>query len=158
MEDSYLVDMPQPPEVRKANFAAWCRRVLDQAKVQRGLSVPQIAELAGIGNQTISRWRNGTLKELPNPEQVVAFCDALDIDPAIPFGILWPGKSEAAPRPEPIVFDADYQALQRKLNDPHVSEFEKAFIRESLRQLVDRPGRPAEQQTPQRSRRRGAKN
>lgn len=150
MDGDYLVVMAPPLEVRKANFARWVQRVLAQAQDQRGLSVPTIAKMAGIGDQTIYRWRNGTLKKLPFPEQVVAFCDALDITTKFPFLILWPGKNDEAAEPEPIVLDSNYQALQRKLQDPAVPEFEKLFIQESLRQLADRPSNPAH--LPQRKR------
>ena len=142
-EDVYLGDMAPTVEVRRDAFAVWVKRVLQQAKTNRGLSVVQIAKLAGIGNPTIYRWRNGEGKELPNPEQVLAFCDALDIPPQAAFSILWPGKTEQAAKPTPLPMDSDYQTLMRKLNDPSVSAFEKEFIRETLRQLADRPAQPA---------------
>ena len=131
--------MAPPVEVRRDAFAKWVRRVLAQAKEVRGLGVVQIADMARIGNPTIYRWANGTGKELPNPEQVLAFCDALDIPAAAAFSILWPGKTELRAEPEPIPMDADLQTLMRKLNDPNVSEFEREFIRETIRQLADRP-------------------
>jgi transcriptional regulator with XRE-family HTH domain len=142
--------MPPPIEVRREAFKAWVRRVLGQAKAQRGLSVVDIARLSGVSDPTIYRWRNGDWKKGPDPDQVVAFCDALDINPTIAFAILWPGKKDSAPAVEPIVLDADYQTLMRKLADDGVPEFEKHFIRETLRQLADRPRTPAH--LPQRTR------
>lgn len=151
MLSPYLGDMAPPVEVRRDAYAAWVRRVLAQAKTSRRLSVPKIAEMAGIGNPTIYRWRNGEGKELPNPEQVLAFCDALDIPSQAAFSILWPGKNEAMPTPEPIPMDTDFQTLMRILNDPNTSEFDREFIRETIRQLADRPMRPG--RAPQRTRR-----
>lgn len=154
--DPYLDDVAPPVDVRRDAFAAWVKRVLAQAKTSRGLSVPKIADMAGIGNNTIYRWRDGGGKELPNPEQVLAFCDALDIPPVAAFSILWPGKNEALPAPGPIALDGDFQSLMRILNDPNTSDFDREFIRETIRQLVDRPMRPG--RAPQRTRRSGIAN
>jgi transcriptional regulator with XRE-family HTH domain len=126
-------------EVRREAFAIWVRRVTGHAKTARGLSIEDIAELAGIGNPTIYRWRKGQGKALPLAEQVEAFCDALDIDPAIPFAILWPGKNRGSAAAEPLPLDPDFQTLARKILDPNTSDFEKKFIRETMRQLADRP-------------------
>lgn len=137
--DPYLDDVAPPVEVRKAHFAEWVKRAVAHAKTTQKLSVPKIAKIAGIGNQTIYRWINAEGKELPAPETVVAFCDAIDLPPDEPFRILWPGKNEPAPEPAPMPVDPDLQTLMRKLRDPNVSEFEREFIRETLRQLADRP-------------------
>ncbi len=141
--EPYPADVAPPVDVRRANFARWVKRVLDQAKAQRGLSVPQIAVMAGIGNQTIYRWRDGKGEDLPKPEQVLMFCDALDISPMVAFAILWPGKVDAPVPVEPIILeDENYRTLMRKLQDDSVPEFEKMFIRETMRQLADRPITP----------------
>jgi predicted DNA-binding transcriptional regulator AlpA len=141
-----------PIEVRKARFAEWVRRVVDHAKTNRGLGVPQIADMAGIGNQTIYRWINAEGKKLPDPESVVAFCDAIGVGTTEPFQILWPGKTESPPQPQPLPpMDADLQTLMRKLADPTTDEFEKEFIRETLKHLADRPaqrGRTAKRHRP----------
>lgn len=155
--EPYLDDVAPPIEVRKVRFADWVKRVTDHAKQHRNLSIPKIAELADIGDQTIYRWKKAEGKELPDPEAVLAFCDALDIDPQVEaFRILWPGKAEKPAEPLPITDDENYVALQRKLNDPNVSDFDKAFIRETLRQLNDRPTTPARPKRPGRP--RGVKN
>lgn len=137
--------MPPPLEVRRDNFAKWVKRVLRQAKLARGLSIPDIAKLSGVSDPTIYRWAKGEGKDLPKPELVVMFCDALDInpiDPAGPFAILWPSKAASVEAPEPLPMDADYQLLMRKLHDPNVSDFDKQFIRETLAQLAARPTQP----------------
>ncbi|MBM0275146.1 helix-turn-helix transcriptional regulator [Micromonospora sp. STR1s_6] len=131
--------MAPPIPVRKDRFAVWVKRAVQHAKATKGLSVPKIAEVAGIGNQTIYRWMKAEGKELPDPDTVVAFCDAIDVSPDEPFRILWPGKNESATQPEPMPMDGDLQVLMRKLVDPNVSEFEREFIRETIRQLADRP-------------------
>lgn len=151
--DPYLDDVAPPIDVRRQRFAEWVKRAVAHAKMAQGLSVPDIATRAGIGNQTIYRWINGDLKELPAPDRVVAFCDAIDVPPDEPFRILWPGKNDASPATEPIPLDGELQLLMRRLHDPATAEFEKEFIRETLRQLAARPGRPGHE--PKRTRRRG---
>jgi transcriptional regulator with XRE-family HTH domain len=136
----YCDGMPQPLEVRRANFAAWVARVLLHARTARGMTVTQIAKTASIGSQTIYRWRNGDWRgEGPKPDQLVAFCDALDIDPVEAFKILWPGKAAEMARPEPLtITDPDMLVLARKLNDTSVSAQEKYLIQETLAQLAAR--------------------
>ncbi|QDY06117.1 helix-turn-helix transcriptional regulator [Micromonospora sp. HM134] len=132
--------MAPPIEARKARFGQWVKRVVDHAKATRGLSVPKIADLAGIGNQTIYRWINAAGEKLPDPENVRAFCDAVGVPTTEPFQILWPGRTDTPTPAQPLsVLDDDFQLLQRRLNDPNTSEFEREFIRETIRQLADRP-------------------
>jgi hypothetical protein len=69
------------------------------------------------------------------PDAVVAFCDALDIDPKHAFAILWPGKNDDAPPPEPAPLDRDIELLARRLRDPNVTEAEKVSIRGTIRFL-----------------------
>ncbi|WP_162959344.1 helix-turn-helix domain-containing protein [Micromonospora tulbaghiae] len=124
-------------EARKAAFARWVQRQLDRAKEQRGWSVPKIAEVAGIGNPTIYRWRDGNWRKGPQAEQIVAFCNALGLSPSIPFGILWPGQDEMMPADEEPPLHPDLRIIQRRLADPNVGEAEKATIHATLRYLAD---------------------
>jgi transcriptional regulator with XRE-family HTH domain len=151
--DPYLDDVAPPIDVRRQRFADWVKRAVARAKEAQGLSVPEIAKRAEIGNQTIYRWIKAEGKELPEPDRVVAFCDAIDVPPDEPFRILWPGKNDPATAPEPIPLSGDLALLMRRLHDPSVSEFEKEFIRETVRQLAARPARPGHE--PKRTRRRG---
>jgi len=142
----YLDAMGQSLEVRRANFATWVTRALLQAKAgPRRLSVAAIAESAGVSTQAIYRWKNGTWeKEGPKPEQLVAFCDALDIPPAEAFSILWPSKNDRPQAPEAPPMDPDIQTVLRKLADPNVPAEEKYFLQESISLLAasaTRPGR-----------------
>lgn len=138
----YLELMPSL-EVRRDNFAQWVTRVLNQALLTRGLQVKGVAKLAGIGSQTIYRWKNSAWeKDGPKPDQLVAFCDALDIGTAEPFAILWPGKTERAAPADPILMDPDVQIVLRKLADPNVPDEEKYFLRESMSLLAARANRP----------------
>lgn len=155
--EDYLDAVAPSIEVRRQRFAEWVQRVLAHAWEQRKLSVPKIAELAGIGSNTIYRWRDGNWKEGPKPEQVVACRDALDIPPAAAFSVLWPGKTESPATTEPMPVDPDLALLMRKLADPNVPEYEKYFIRETLRQLTSRPDRPHTQPGRSPSRRRRPK-
>jgi len=129
--------VPPPVEVRKKAFAAFIRRALVNAETDRGWSIPRVAKEAGIGNPTIYRWRDGDWAKAPSPDAVLAFCDALDIDPRHAFAILWPGKNEAAPLPEPAPMDPDMERLMRRLRDPKVTEAEKITIRATIRHLVN---------------------
>jgi transcriptional regulator with XRE-family HTH domain len=135
--------VPPPLDVRRKAFAAFVRRALRNAKDDRGWSIPKVAEVARIGNPTIYRWRDGEWAKAPSPDAVVAFCDALDIDPKHAFAILWPGKNDDAPPPEPGPLDRDVELLARRLRDPNVSEAEKVSIRATIRYLVGRATAPA---------------
>jgi transcriptional regulator with XRE-family HTH domain len=133
--------MPAPSvDVRRRAYAAFVQRVTAHAEETRGLSIPRIADLAGIDNGTIYRWRDATGKRLPTPESVVAFCDALGIPPAVAFAILWPGKDDQAPEAEPLPQDPDIERqmreLLRKISDPNVPEAEKVTIRATIRHLA----------------------
>lgn len=154
--DVYGDDMAPSLEVRRDAFAAWVKRVLLQAKTARGLSVVDIANLADIGDNTIYRWAKGDWKKAPDPNAIEAFCDALGISPLIPFAILWPGKDGAVAAPQPLPSDENYDLLMRKLNDPNTGEFEKEFIRETMRMLMDRPATGIH--APTRTRRGGVTN
>jgi transcriptional regulator with XRE-family HTH domain len=82
--------------------------------------VPKVAEVAGIGNQTIYRWRDGDWTKVPSPDAVLAFCDALDIDPKHAFGDPLARQDHERPPPEPAPLDRDIELLARKLRDPRV--------------------------------------
>lgn len=135
--------VPPPIGVRKKAFAAFVSRAIRMAEDDRGWSVPRIAAEARsmgskLSNQTIYRWRDGDWAKAPDPDAVLAFCDALDIDPKHAWAILWPGKNEAAPPPEPAPIDPDIAQLMRRLRDPNVSEAEKTTIRATVRHLIGR--------------------
>jgi hypothetical protein len=139
--------MPAPSiDVRRRAFAAFVRRVTDQAEETRGWSIPHIAERAGINNGTIYRWRDAVGTRLPLPEQVVAFCDALGIPPAAAFAVLWPGQNDRPAEPDPIPQDPDIErqlrALLRKIADPNTPEAEKVTIRATIRHLAGEPATP----------------
>jgi transcriptional regulator with XRE-family HTH domain len=107
-------------------------------RVSRGWSISRIAEESGVSRSTIFRWQRGDSKQDPLPAQVVAFCDALAIPPGTAFAILWPGKGERAPQPEPMPLDRDFELLLRRLADPAVSDAEKYLIRETVKALANR--------------------
>lgn len=133
-----------PLERRLASFTAFVNRAIRMAKEDRGWSVPDIARNANqagdkLSNQTIYRWAKGQWDQgVPKPEAVLAFCDALDIPPQAAFTLLWPGKNDATPPPEPAPLDPDIEQLARRLRDPNVSEAEKVTIRATVRHLAGR--------------------
>lgn len=125
-------------DVRKVAFGNFVQRQLRFARDERGWSVPQLAREAGISNQTIYRWRDGNWVRSPLPEQVVAFCDALDVPPTAAFAILWPGKTSRPVAPEPAPMDPDVEALLRMLASPSTSDDDRLVIRATIRGLVAR--------------------
>lgn len=142
---AYLLAMAPALKVRRDRFAEWVRRVTDQMKLTRGWSITRIAKEASIGDQTIYRWRNGDWTEGPKPDQIVAFADACDVNPADAFAILWPGKKDTPPAPEPLaITDPDLLLIAQRLADPNVDDIEKWYIQQQLQQMVARPKRPAD--------------
>lgn len=125
------------PDVRKQAFAAFVRRATDRAKLNRGLSLPQIAREAGIGVNTLYRWTKADLTAWPEPAKVAQLCRALDIPVEIALEILWP-SGEKVPAPAPLPTEPDFEILLRRLNDPTVPDEEKFLIRETIRGLAAR--------------------
>src|SRR5690242_10219613 len=67
-------------DIRRRLWAVFVRRAVDHAKLVQGWSVAQIAEAAqGVSSATIYRWMDPKWENLPRPEQVESFCDALDM-------------------------------------------------------------------------------
>ncbi|MCX4468945.1 transcriptional regulator [Micromonospora sp. NBC_01655] len=137
--------MPPSLEVRRVAFARFVERALHDAKVTRGWNQRRVIEESGVGRTTLFRWLKGNWVEDPEAAKVRDFCDALDIPPAIPFLILWPGKRNRVEQPEPSPMDPDVERVLRKLADPNVPDVEKYLIRETIRSLAARPSRPGSQ-------------
>lgn len=140
---TYRLVVPASPEARRDAFSRFVNRALAQAKQSRGWSIPKVAEISGVGVNTIYRWVRADWREFPKGELVEQFCDALDIPAAAAFSILWPGKSNRPAPPEPLPTEPEFDELMRKLRDPNVPETEKYLIRETIRGLASRPNRPA---------------
>jgi transcriptional regulator with XRE-family HTH domain len=136
--------MPPSLEARRVAFARFIERALHDAKVTRGWNQRRVLEETKIGRTTLHRWQKGDWIEDPEAAKVRDFCDALDIPPLVGFLILWPGKRDRAPQPEPAPLDPDAERVLRKLADPNVPDVEKYLIRETLRSLAARPDRPGE--------------
>lgn len=132
---------PPSLQARRTAFARWVERALHDAKATRGWSQRRVLEESGVGRTTLHRWLKGDWIEDPEAAKVRDFADALDIPVAIPFAILWPGKRDKAPRPEPAPMDPDLIELARRIADPAVPEAEKYLIRETIRSLAARPMR-----------------
>lgn len=128
-----------------AAFAAFVRRATERARANRGMSIEQIAEAAGISANTIYLWRTGKGTSFPQGASVEAFCDALSIKPEVAFQILWPGSDTRPSEPLPLGPDEDLLTLARKLADPSVPEREKYLIRETIRGLAARSATKADE-------------
>lgn len=141
--------MPPAQDVRRAAFAAFVRRVVEQARVQHDWTLTQIIDASRVGRSTFYRWLRGDWETEPHPAKVVAFCDAFDVPASAAFTILWPGKTDRPQLPEPAPMDPDIAVLQRRLRDPNTAERERYLIRETIRGLAARTSstgrRPPEQ-------------
>jgi transcriptional regulator with XRE-family HTH domain len=141
---TYLVRVRDTPSRRQA-FATFVRKALADARATRGWNGTTAAAKTGLSRQTINRWVRGDWSTDPEPARVVAFCEGLDIDPTVAFGILgWDRSATRRPQPQPPPMDPDVAALLHKLLDPRVSETEKYHIRETIRYLAYRPSLPDE--------------
>jgi len=142
VDGTYLDDVSAVPDARRAAYANFVRRALTHAKATRRWSIPKIAEVSGVGQSTIYRWRDGDWTRSPGGDQVAAFCAALDIPASSAFSILWPNKDERPVDSTPLPTDPDLELLARRLADPAVPEQEKFLIREVISGLAARSARP----------------
>lgn len=140
---TYGARVPTSPDVRRRAFAAFVARCIARVKASRGWSVPIVAKQSGVGVNTLYRWLRGEWGKSPEGDLVEAFCDTVDVDPALAFRILWPGKQGRATATEPLPMEPEFEEVLRKLNSPNVSETEKYYIRETIRALASRPDKPA---------------
>jgi transcriptional regulator with XRE-family HTH domain len=132
------------PSARHEAFANFVRKSLTDARTVRGWNGSEVARRTGLSRQTINRWLRGEWSSDPEPARVVAFCEALGINPTRAFGALgWDRSATSRPVPAaPPPMDPDVEALLRRLVDPAVSEAEKYHMRETIRYLAYRPSPP----------------
>jgi DNA-binding phage protein len=132
---------------RRQAFAAFVRKALVDARAVRGWNGTMVAAKTRLSRQTINRWVRADWSTNPEPARVVAFCEALGIEPVVAFGILgWDRSAASRPQPQPQTqpMDPDVAALLNKLLDASVSDAEKYHIRETIRYLAYRPAIPDE--------------
>jgi transcriptional regulator with XRE-family HTH domain len=127
-------------DTRRSAFAAFVRRALRHAAIQRDLKrVEDVADASGVGASTIYRWLAEQINE-PKPEQVRAFCLATGVQPSVAFGILWPDEGTGTrSRADLAVMDEDVQALLARLTDPSLSDEERQLLRRMIRALGSGP-------------------
>lgn len=130
----------------QAAFARFVRRAIDNARMERGWTVTDLATQTGIGRSTVFRWLAGDWHDYPELAKVRGFCVALDLPVAAAFRALGlPEAGSALPRrgnDGPV--EADVRAILERLADPAVSVEEKHHIRDLLRYLAQRPIRQQE--------------
>ena len=144
-EPASYVERVQDSSSPRQAFAAFVRKSLADARASRGWNGTTVAARTGLSRQTINRWVRADWSTDSEPARVVSFCEGLDIDPTIAFGILgWDRSVRQRPQPEPPPMDPDVAALLQKLLDPRVPEIEKYHIRETIRYLAYRPTPPDE--------------
>ena len=131
---------PAPsPDVSRARFAAFVARTLSAAR-QRGMTDKDIHAATGVPPSTFHRWQKGNFATAPDLDKVRAFCQGLGVSPAGALAALGLAPERDNPQPEPPM-PPEIRTILRKLADPNVSEFDKEFMRETLRLLADRGGR-----------------
>jgi transcriptional regulator with XRE-family HTH domain len=135
--------VPESTPGRKIAFAIFVRKALDDARTTRAWTGSEVARRTGVSRQTLNRWVRGEWVSDPEVERVVAFCEGLDLNPAVAFGVLgWDRSATARPTPSAPPMDPDVAALLRRLVDPAISDAEKFHIRETIRYLAYRPPLP----------------
>jgi len=127
-----------PSAVDRVRFSRFIERTLKDA-YGRGLTAVEIEKAAGIRLSTIHRWRRGEIA--PSVDKVRQFCTGLGIPATEALAALGMGGRDAT-EPEPIT-DPDVLALLRKLADPNTNAETKAYIRATMRYLVNLPEAPA---------------
>jgi transcriptional regulator with XRE-family HTH domain len=135
--------MPKPsPELVRVRFARFVQRSLTAAR-DRGMTDKDIEAATGVMSSTFHRWRRGDVRTMPGLNKVQAFCDGIGASLEDALAALGTTGERDNPEPDPPM-DPDLRLILRRLNDPHVPEPEKVFIRESLRMLADRARRGGE--------------
>lgn len=125
---------------RKHAFAAFIRKALHDARMVRTWTGTEVSRRTGVSRQTINRWVRGDWSTDPEPERVVAFCEALGIQAVVAFRILgWDRSPATRSNALQPLMDPDIEALLRRLLDPETPAAEKYHIRETVRYLAYRP-------------------
>lgn len=107
----------------------------------RGLTIADIEDRAGVSSATLYRWRDGQWAKDPRPSQVKAFCQGLGIPWESAFKVLgWTTGDEQVSAPEPVL-PPEITAIMRTLNDPNVPDSEKSAIRSMLELIARQHGR-----------------
>jgi transcriptional regulator with XRE-family HTH domain len=128
---TYVARMPSA--VDRVRFSRFIERAL-AAAYGRGMTAVEIEQATKIRLSTIHRWRRGEIA--PGVDKVRQFCAGLAIPAAEALAALGVGPREVTPE---APMDPDVAALLRKLRDPNTSPETIAFIRSTLRYLVDLP-------------------
>lgn len=138
-------------ESPQAAFARFVRRVIDDARNERGWTVTDLATATGVGRSTVFRWLAGEWQDYPELAKVRGFCLALGVPVAAAFEALGLPADESSPpgrgRTDASVA-ADVRVVLARLEDPEVSAEEKKLIRDHLRYLARRTVRPATRSGP----------
>lgn len=136
----YRLFVSSSPETSKVRFARFVSRVLGDAR-DRGMNDKAIQLATGIGPSTFHRWRRGDFANAPDIRSVTKFCEGLGVptrSALLALGVE-EGRDEPAPAPPT---EPDIRRIQRGLVDPNVSDFDKAFVRETLKMLAMRVTNP----------------
>jgi transcriptional regulator with XRE-family HTH domain len=125
--------MPVSLEVARANFSAFVKRALREAR-DRGLTDDAIAAETGVGDSTFHRWAKGEWVQRPKLDKVVAFCVGLNLNQAEALRAL--GLEDGRPAPTEPVTIPEVDAIARMLKDPAVPDDEKQAVLHTLRMLA----------------------
>jgi len=102
-----------PRDIRHSR--RFVQKALVDARSIRAWNGSEVARRTGVSRQTINRWIRGDWASDPEPARVVAFCEALGINPTAAFGILgWDRSHRPGRQPAPPPMDPDVEALLRR--------------------------------------------
>lgn len=133
-------------EDRSLHFARWVTEALDAADI----SARQVEELTkSLGGEvvtksTIYRWAEARAGTTPEAAKVVAFCRAVNRDPAEAYSVLgWTMKTPTPRQAPPPELARDIELVVRRYLDPSTSDAERYMIRETIHGLARRSRRGA---------------
>lgn len=133
---TYRDSVATAPDVNRARFARFVKRVLGEAR-DRGMTDLDIHAATGVNPSTFHRWQRGDFKTAPKVEQVRRFCAGLNVPERAALLALGLAEGRDETEPEPVI-DPDVRRILRILADPSVSDVEKEAIRQVLRVIGPR--------------------
>jgi transcriptional regulator with XRE-family HTH domain len=139
-----MQDSPTPEDrERWTAFGLWVKRELDRVKDAHGWSVQEVGDRMPMARSALYRWMDGDLRSDPTPDKVNRFCDVVGADRADAYRILKWGRYDDRPAERQRQPPDAIRRLMRKLEDPDVSDAEKAEIIRHVEWLASRPTPPA---------------
>lgn len=132
--------------VRRDRLSKWAKRVTAHVRQTRGWNLAKLLDEAKVTKSMYYRWVNGNWESDLEPSAIERFCDAAGAPVAEPLQILWPGKFGPREATPPLPMSPEFEAIMRKLNDPHTSKEDLYLIQATLDMLLSRVAPDAQRQ------------